>query len=532
VRKRKVVVAIAGQPALSFEDAAAEGETRGLVQVGATAGKVVLTKSLTLSGQVNPDYLKKKIGTVEMAARRSINKDLGEVKEYTGKQLANLILGGSAEGISADLLLIEFLTVQELPDYDRLKQWLTGSSSNPGETETLGKKLDEWLEKHPGFPSLWYLRGILHLRRAELVEARDKFAKAVALFPDLHEAVYQTAVTWQYAREFEKALEQTRKALEIRPDYANALMLQAQMRFAADKKAGVEADRVLRVAEKLGADTDEVLQLRRWVKMQTRGPRDLGCIYEWESPNYRIVTDISLDRAMWYADQLEIVRGTYLDNFKKWYQGDARPKPRIAIFNTREAFYTYSELSSTNRHENALGFFDPANNELVLFEDLDLNETLETLYHEAFHHFASAMLKFPPYWWNEGIAEYMSGVRIDPVKKAVKERARTLRGRLMFLQMALQNDFFVTFERIMNYTPSEFYSGPIGLHYAQAWAMLHFFYEFGGGRHRELIEKYFDELVGGKTQRQAYDDVFKGKTEQLEKDWLEFAKKLKPPATP
>jgi hypothetical protein len=307
------------------------------------------------------------------------------------------------------------------------------------------------------------------------------------------------------------------------------------MRFAIDKKSGAQADRDLRVAEKLNADTDEVLQLRRWVRMQTRGPRDLGCIFECESANYRIVTDISQERAQWYADQLEVVRGSYLDLFKTWYRGDSRDKPRIAIFNTREAFYTYSELCSTNRHENALGFFDPANNELVLFEDLDLNETLETLYHEAFHHFASAMLKYPPYWWNEGIAEYMSAVRIDPSKKALKERGRTLRGRLRVIQSVLrpQKPVFVGFEKIINYTPSEFYNPFwIGIHYAQAWAMIHFFYEYQGGRHRPLIEKYFDQLVGGKTQREAFDAVFAGKTEELEKEWLEFTKSLKPPATP
>lgn len=533
VRKRKVIVAIADRPALTFDDAAGEGEARGMFQIGVSGGKAVFGPNFIVSGQVNPDYLRKKIGTVEMAVRRSVSKDLAEVRDLNAQEQANLILGGSPQGISSDLLLLEFLRVQDLPDYDKLKQGLSSSYWQPGDMEEATKRLDEWLEKHGGFPSLWYLKGMQHLRRSELGEARDKFAKALALFPDFYEAHYQMAATWQYAREFEKALQETQKALDIRPDYPNAHMLRAQMRFAIDKSAGAEADRELRVAEKLDADSAEILQLRRWVKMQTRGPRDLGCIYEWESKNYRIVTDISQDRAMWYADQLEIVRGSYLDAFGKWYRGDARTKPRIAIFNTREAFYTYSELCSTNRHENALGFFDPANNELVLFEDLDLNETLETLYHEAFHHFASAMLKYPPYWWNEGIAEYMSAVRIDPAKKAVKERARTLKGRLGYLQMALKSDFYVRFEQVINYTPAEFYNPVmIGVHYAQAWAMIHFFYEYQGGRHRGLIEQYFDELCNGKTQREAFDAVFKGKTDQLEKEWLEFTKALKPPSTP
>jgi tetratricopeptide (TPR) repeat protein len=535
VRRRKVTVLIADRPALSFEDPAGQGETRGQFQLGISKGKAVLGPGLFVSGQVNPDYLKKKIGTIEIEARRTVNKDLGEVRELTAQQQANRILGGGVEGLSADGFVIEYLSVQELPDYDEVKLGVAGRAWDEHKHGNKGLKefLDGWLEKYGGFPSLWYLRGVLHLRQYELLEARDKFAKAVALYPDFHEALYQMAETWWYAREFAKALDLANQSIEIRPDYANAHVLAGQMRFAVDKKTGEAADRDFRVAEKLDADPAQMLHERRRVRMQTRGPRDLGCIHEHESANYRIVTDISPERARWYASQLEVVRSGYLDAFKKWYRGDGRTKPRIAIFNTREAFQTYSELSSTGRAENVLGFFDPANNELVLFEDLDLDDTLHVLYHEAFHHFASAMLKFPPYWWNEGIAEYMGAVRLDPSGKEVKERAMLLAGRLANMKSALKGNFYVRFEQILNYNPGEFYNPfMVGIHYAQAWSMIHFFYEFEGGKHRPLIEQYFDELFQGKTQRQAFDAVFKGKTEALEKEWLKFTKGLKPPSTP
>jgi hypothetical protein len=528
IRRRKVSVTLAGKPAFSFEDPDGDGDTRGRLQLGVSGGRTVFS-SLVIDGQANPDYLKKKIGTIEMEARRSISKDLGDVKELNAQQLANQILGGSSEGISADELVLEFLNPQELPDYNNVKLALSFRLNDGEKYQAAIKNLDLWLEKRAGFPSLWYLAGIRHFNHSELGEARDKFAKAVALFPNFYEAHYQMARTWWYAREFAKALEETKKALAIRPDYAAAHVLMGQMLFAVDKKASREADLNFRIAEKLDADAAEMLHERRRVRMVTRGPRDLGCVFEQESANYLIVTDISAERAKWYASQLEVVRSSYLDAFKRWYGGDPRPKPRIAIFNTREAFYTYTELSSTDRRENLLGFFDPANNELVLFEDLDLEDTLQVLYHEAFHHFASAMLKFPPYWWNEGIAEYMSAVKLDPQGREIKERARMLAGRLSGMKMWLMNDFYVPFEQIINYSPGQFYSGMIGLHYAQAWTMVHFLYEFEKGKYRPLIEQYFDELVRGRTQRQAFEAVFEGKTEQLEKEWLAFTKALKVP---
>jgi tetratricopeptide (TPR) repeat protein len=527
VRGRKVALSIGGRPALTFDDASGAGEARGRFSVGVFEGKVVFGAPMVVSGQVNPDYLRKEIGTIEMAARRAISKDLGEVRELNAQQVADQMLGGTAEGISADKdTLLDFLEVRDLADYVALKLALTQGAA-PSERERLLKLLDGWLEKHPGCPSFWYLRAVRHLNEAEVDQARDKLTKAVALRPDFYEAHYQLARTWWIVREFGKALDDCRKALEIRPDYVNALILAAQMRFALDKKASAEIDVEFRVAEKLGANAAEMLHERRRVRMVTRGPRDLGCVHELESPNYLIVTDISPERAAWYASQLEVVRAHYLDAFKKWYTGDARPKPRIAIFNTREAFYTYTELSSTSRRENWAGFFDPANNELVLFEDLDLEQTLQVLYHEAFHHFASAMLKYPPYWWNEGIAEYMSALKLDPQGKKIQERARLLEGRLQNIQMALTADYYVPFETILNYTPGQFYSGPVWLHYAQGWAMIHFLYEYESGRYRPLIEQYFDELVRGKTQRQAFDAVFQGKTAELQKEWLKFTKALK-----
>jgi tetratricopeptide (TPR) repeat protein len=526
-KQRRIRVWIADKEALSVDDTAEAGEPRGAFLLGAIGGWAKVSGPMVLGGEVNPEYMKKKVGTLEMEVRRLVNEDLAEIRELNAKELANLYLGGSREGVSADVFVPDCLEIAEIPDYEKLKVEIAGRGEDPSKVEA---ELDAFLKKRATFPSLWYLKGMYHLSRAQPPEARENFAKAIELFPDFYEAHYQVARSWEYAREFQKAFDQAAKVIEVRPDYANAHLLLAEMRFAVDKKAGEQADRDLRVAGQLGADGGEVLQLRRWVKIQTRGPRDVGGIHTFESSHYVIVTDISTERAKWYAEQLELVRGTYVDTFRKWMKDDPRPKPRIAIFNTREAFYTYSELSSRWRAENALGFFAPQNNELVLFEDLDLNATLETLYHEAFHHFASAMLKFPPYWWNEGIAEYMSGVRIE--KGAVKERARTLRDRLPGIQAHLRMGYTIPFDKIINYTPAEFYSGPIGLHYAQAWAMIHFFYEFQGGRYRPLIERYFEDLVNGKSQRQAYDAVFEGKSAELEKEWKEYTKGLKLPTTP
>jgi len=203
-------------------------------------------------------------------------------------------------------------------------------------------------------------------------------------------------------------------------------------------------------------------------------------------------------------------------------------KPRVSIFNTAENYYTYFELLSEDRGENTLGVFRPGLNELVLFEkSSDLADTNHTLYHEAVHHFMTLMTnRTPPYWYNEGIAEYMGSIKIQDGK--VIDKGLILKDRLPYMQLALEVKAEMTFEKIMNETPAEFYyAGDRNIKYPQAWSMIHFFYEFEKGKYRPLIEEYFDMLRAGKTPRDCFDKVFKAKEEALMKEWREFTKALK-----
>lgn len=540
VRGRSLRVFLDGREALSATDGASAGQgVRGPLAFGLPRGSAAIVGPLAITGQLDPGDLQKRIGTVEMLVRRAVNPELEEIERLNQAELARRILGAT-EGLrlSADFFFtIQELSIQELADYDRLKLALAEHLAQ-GSTGRMDGKLDEPLDKlaadHPNFPNAFYLRGRFRLAQGDVHGARADLERAIELFPEFHEAHGALARAWEASWEFEKAQACAGRAIELRPDYADAYLVRGEMRFAADKSQWEQADLDLRLAGKLDADGAEVIRLRRWIKVQRKGPRDLGCIHEMESPHYRIVTDISAERAAWYARRLEIVRAWFEERFGPWTAPDPRPKPRIAIFNTREAFYTYSELSFAHRQEHALGFFAPQNNELVLFEDLDLMRTQETLYHEAFHHFASALLKAPPYWWNEGMAEYMSGVRIENGR--IVEKARALADRLPALHFGLsappESGLTPSFEEIMNQPPREFYSGWIGVKYAQAWSMIHFFYEYKNGAHRSLIEAYFAELVAGKTPRQAYDHVFREKAGELEREWKEYAKGLKPPATP
>jgi hypothetical protein len=131
-----------------------------------------------------------------------------------------------------------------------------------------------------------------------------------------------------------------------------------------------------------------------------------------------------------------------------------------------------------------------------------------------------------PYWYNEGMAEYMGAIRVKEGKVIAK--SYLLKDRLRALQWTIKVGAEMAFRKIMLESPREFYSGAVGLKYAQAWSMVHFFHEFENGKHRPLIEGYFAALKAGKTPEQAYDSCFAPAGAALEKEWKEFVRKLKP----
>ena len=83
------------------------------------------------------------------------------------------------------------------------------------------------------------------------------------------------------------------------------------------------------------------------------------------------------------------------------------------------------------------------------------------------------------------------------------------------------------FEEIMLETPRQFYGGLASLKYAQAWSMIHFFYQYDRGRYRSMIEKYLDLLRAKKTAKEAYEAVFKSDATALEAEWKKFGATLK-----
>ncbi len=505
------------QEAVGASDAA---YSKGWFAVGA-AGGTARVKKLTVQGRVNPAEIDKRFAEVEVLVRRALEADLG--KRKAGEE--------EDEPLSAeDEYLVSKLDPAVKADYDKARAAIVQGLKRRRLLPPHLAMFDPLIGKAPDFPPLYYWRGTARMAFRRPEEARLDFAKAVALDAGFTEAHFALARAGLEERDLGAAAASARRSLELWPGFGEAQALSGFLRFLGGDAKGALAD--LELARKLEPGSDYVLQMQRNVQNVLKGPQHLGAKHVKEFPHYVVMTDMSAEKTALYGTRLEAAYKYYAETFKDVFAEDPkRPKPRVAVFNTREAYLTYGELTLSGRQEWTLGYFHPLFKELLLFEDVDQEATLQTLYHEAFHQFMSLMAPKVPYWYNEGIAEYMGGIKVDAPKggpSKIVQRARVLEGRLKALRMSLPQA--LKFEDIMMQTPGQFYSGPVALKYAQAWSMVHFLYEAGGGKHRPRIDAYFGKLRDGGDARAAFEAGFKdARMDDLQKEWLEYVKKLELP---
>ena len=532
IKNNKVDLSLEGKKILSGSLPLEEGEDPNLgpFRFEVKKGTATFSSPLKVRGEFSENELRKRFAEVEILVRRATAGDLDDIAMEMEQAREERVLGTHSEervNTCADDLYFTgpLLASGDLATYSAIKSGLASFLQTRME-EGLVEKMDTLLKKYPDLPGLHYYRGLFHLEIGKRDEAKKNFDKALRLFPEFFECLSDRARLHLYDHQYDEGLVLVEKALKMRPDYASAYALRGVLSYAKDQIRSEAVRDDLDIAQTLDPDDNEIVSHQRAIETESKGPRYLGCIYSYESKHYRVVTDISESAAEEYANRLEAAFGWYREYLKKVYPGEPDRKPRVAVFNTREAYYTYNELIATTRNENTLGIFRQWYNELVLFEDAEIDNSLTTLYHEAFHHFMSISSKHTmPYWFNEGMADYMGGMTIEDGK--ILRKARVLNNECRLIKLRLKQGYYLPFEEIMTQSPAEFYSGPVGFKYSQSWSMCHFFHHAEGGKYRPMIIRYFLLLHSGKHRQEAFDEVFRGKTGSLERAWKKYVKGLK-----
>lgn len=479
---------------------------------------------LSMEGKVGQDWIRKTFSEAETLALRELEEDLrpgGRVRRRKDADAdADAPLSIEEDGLKG-------LSPRAREAYQRVKAGISRGEIEDPEELFLG--LGRLLAEAPGFAGGYFFRGLLGYRyMGETAAGLSDMTKALELAPDFHEARILLARLYLHRGDLDAAREQIRMALETAPDYPEAYAARGSLAFRRHAYDDAIADLELAVElEPSDLETRQSLRNARHVK---RGPLWTKT-HAKESPHYLVRSDISAAKAAQFAESLEAVAAYYAETFH--VSLPTSPKGDVLVFETKEGYQTYAELSTDNRAEFTLGYYHPEYRQLMLFEDKgDASgaDTMHVLYHEGFHQFFEPLLPEAPFWLNEGLAEYFGASEVKGGK--VVKTARVLEGRLRGLQYYLRaGQPILPFKRILLETPAEFYGGPpqlVSFRYAQAWAMIHFFMSGREPVLKETLQDYIKDLREGMTNRSAFKKTWaKVDLAAAEKAFVRYALDLK-----
>jgi hypothetical protein len=283
------------------------------------------------------------------------------------------------------------------------------------------------------------------------------------------------------------------------------------VRFSQDELESALED--LELARALAPWRDDLIGLSRNVQNVLEGP-PWARRFETTSENYVVLTNVSATAAKEYADLLEAGRAHYAKTFPLPKSGPKR-RSKVLIFDTQEGYHGYSELSINDRVESTLGCYLPRYRQLLLFEekvDKEREKTVQVLLHEGFHQFMHQLVpdNAIPFWLNEGLAEFMSAVEVSGGR--VGRTGLVLKGRLENLLYFVKSRKGrpIPFQKIMQESPQQFYSGPVWAKYAQAWSMVHFFELGASAATKGRYERYVEALRAGTPGKEAFQKFWTG----------------------
>ena len=245
-----------------------------------------------------------------------------------------------------------------------------------------------------------------------------------------------------------------------------------------------------------------------------RGPR-WNEVHEYRSKRYVVRSDVSQKLCYEAADELEAAYQKYSRDLRHLPQSSERFV--VYLFSGQAGYLDYcGDLLGSEPHGTA-GIYAPSLGQLVVWNLPERDDMIRTVRHEGLHQYVDRLMSDPPRWLNEGLAEYY--------EPSVLEGGRWKDGVLHEEHMELVRSpttRWVELETFLHMSSYHF-GRDMRLHYAQAWALVHFL------RHErnDLFRTLFDALCEGEGHAAAVSRAFgELDLEQLERDFHRYLEEL------
>lgn len=369
--------------------------------------------------------------------------------------------------------------------------------------------------KAPKSPLPLYHLGIAYQLKRSFSEARRVLEKAVKLQPRFYEAIVELADVYVWQKDAKGSLAIYEKALEINPSYTVALDRKAfaLIRLGRFKEAHTYLDQAQK-AQPHKQRKRFAVQL----EVEINGPKWKNT-YVKETENYNVMTEVSQEFADEIAGHAELIRRAYDRVFPDIKKPER--KYQVLVHADRAAYLKAGGKPTSG------GYYDPNFRKLVLYRYPKKEDTLTTLYHEAFHQYIDDYMEQPPQWFNEGLGDYFGAYRY--VRQGSRELmvCKLSRWRLPGAQFAAHQNEGAPASDLMVMTQRDFYGPKAAIYYSQAWAMIYFMIEGNKPHYKQTLVNYFRALHKGQDIDQAYQSTFgKLDMQKFDQEWRGYIKGL------
>lgn len=205
----------------------------------------------------------------------------------------------------------------------------------------------------------------------------------------------------------------------------------------------------------------------------------------YRSPNFELYSRNSESESRELLHNLELLRAVCLERFK--FTERARLDITVYYFRTVEDFRAYgAEFYGKSNFFKGYYFSRPDRAVISLAPSETAEGAQRMIFHEYVHHLFRTAEENPPVWFNEGLAEFLAGMRVDGDSIEIGHphagRLRALRAEKL---MPLGTLFGVTHQ-----SPILRSSDHTGLFYAQSWGLLHYWYCGDGKFPPNAVERF------------------------------------------
>ena len=311
----------------------------------------------------------------------------------------------------------------------------------------------------------------------------DDFSDATIELLNL--AYKRSALIDKATRMFERANERRPESVAI---LKNLIGLYMQIHeFQKAKEALKRADKVQGGGREL-ADLSHDLG----VALEPAFP---GKTFRAQFGRYDVETNVNQEYSTKMARFMDKVYQSYIKVFP--YKKNETLRFHLKLFSTQGEFFSYFKRSNgtdpAGPNGTVAAYYASRTKELVGWNAADIEETLQ---HEGLHQYFDYFIENCPVWFNEGYASFFETSTADAVRFN-DERHRTAQWLHFKNELPSMKEIFM-----MNWAV---FRAKGAMHYGSSWSVIYWFVKSG---RKQILDRYFEALMEGKDQQQAFDAIF------------------------